>query len=403
MPFDPITGKQLSVRDYSLFNGIRSLMDAGSPELRAGEQLRSDANPENLRQLEAELNNPNLSAIARRILLEERSKMHDSTRQVLEANAEMYKLSAEERKETVPTEVGTFRGVRGIPSRWRDPVGSDDAPSAVGRNYPKNWYDALKNFVDANVPVEGDSEEAKYKKMLQTTGFGGILAGAKGAANLGGDVAKRYAAAQAQQGKVSDYELWRNYRAAPGLEGNLRHEISDAGAQLRQWPIPRNAQGFRQISGRMEDVLSHPELYQAHPILARAPTHVVQTTNSRFGSFNPDSLRIDAGSNSPDDFLRVLLHELQHGMQRLEGHAGGTNPVQALMRATQAGARPESRAMLDHLNQLGYTSPEMRAYARHAGEVEARNVEWRQANPDATGLMPVFTEDMFRSWQILGR
>ena len=121
-----------------------------------------------------------------------------------------------------------------------------------------------------------------------------------------------------------------------GADGKWRFEISDKDATV-------NANIFNNRSYVLEDVLAHDKLYEAYPELARVETSVdedlkdtptmaalVYSYEDRYN--NPTSLPFklkinpDALSKSSDELKSILLHEVQHMIQRLEGFATGGSP-----------------------------------------------------------------------------
>lgn len=410
MPLDPVTGKQLSTRDHAFFESIRSLINGLGEETSGALQLQSDLNPENHRLISEALSDPNLHSVAKRVLQAEQSKMHDAVRTTWEGLAPkyiedvpMYKLPNDEKEAALAKEgtldEGRFRGIRGVPARWRPSVGTGGAVTDFERTYPRNWYEALRNFVEGNVPQEGDSEELRNRKIMGLTSFGGILAGAKGAGRVGGETLQRFQSGLRDAYRKSGQALWRETRTEPGFEGKLRWEIDDTGAKLRS---PENLRSDQYTQGVVGDFLQHPELFKAYPELAGAPMQVKRQLPglSREGSFNPGRFDFSVAGRTDVDLITAILHELQHGVQKQETFARGTNPVNAIFSPGLIKGEPQE--LIQKMKQLGFDSPAMRTYARHAGEVEARNVEWRFANPVERQFAPSLTEDVFRKWQLEG-
>ena len=409
MPLDPVTGKQLSTKDFKFFSGVRSLLNDPREEwMQNYERILHDTHPQNLEDLLAELRASNLHSNAYKVLSKELGHMNDSRRTLDEITAaEAFNQGSPKRVDAPPGDnTGRYTGVHGVPARWRTGRGvpnGDGTGAAFERGYPKTWKEFLQNFVDSNIPVEGDSEEAQMRKVMGLIGPSalGILAGVKGATNVGGDVLRRMRLAEeAAQGGRRGQNLWREFGMEQGLEGKMRFEIPDTSATLKQWPIPKNELGFTSAKGTMGQFIDHPELFKAYPDLARVPTTIDQSPVGKYYSgVSSAGGAIGAKAETKEDMLRVLLHELQHGVQKREGFLRGTNLKDAV---TASGASRESPELIEQLAKAGFKSPEFRAYGRHAGEVEARNVEWRWANPNEAQLAPSLTEDIFRNWQLRG-
>lgn len=79
----------------------------------------------------------------------------------------------------------------------------------------------------------------------------------------------------------------------------------------------------------MSHFLKHEELFEAYPELADAQTVVRLRAGPYEGWFSPGrdgGMVIDVGAARPQDARSVMLHELQHGVQTLEGFAPGSSP-----------------------------------------------------------------------------
>lgn len=128
-------------------------------------------------------------------------------------------------------------------------------------------------------------------------------------------------------------------------------------------------------SGTAAQFIDHPELFAAYPELAELGTKVTgKPLEKQNGVFYPpgylgnSSPRIEASGFTPEDITSVMLHELQHSVQDVEGFATGGNPNFA----GQALARLSS----DPATQLEMADPFL-IYRALMGEVEARQVQSR--------------------------
>ena len=148
-----------------------------------------------------------------------------------------------------------------------------------------------------------------------------------------GDVRQMYAGRKADTADLigrekaiqeHDRELGRQrfgwHRAA---DGHMKFEIDDSRAKLTD-EYGRVAKGERV---RLGDVLHHPELYKAYPELRdvnftreRGARRTIQ------GWFNPETNTLNvAPQMSGKVGLGVLLHEVQHYVQAIEGFGQGAN------------------------------------------------------------------------------
>ena len=231
-----------------------------------------------------------------------------------------------------------------------------------------------------------------------------------------------------------------------GADGKWRFEINDADAKLLKEPSDPGvyADIFDEAVSRsngvpLGKVLDHPALFAAYPAL-KATRFIVDDQYGGNGSYSADENAIRVRDpysykNGPDQLLSVLLHEIQHGIQNIEGFATGGNQdsradvmqaisqqrslwadVYAVRRELDAGkkldavleewqefldAQPSAEALriaqdpeletsvaLQNMETLERQYAQLRiegrgdTYRRLAGEVEARNTQARQGMTD---------------------
>jgi hypothetical protein len=247
--------------------------------------------------------------------------------------------------------------------------------------------------------------------MAMTLMGGGAPAAEEGAVGIfGGRLAKtmnpmKYTQAGIMEMKgASPEEIWHETGWGRGADNKWRFEIPDQGAKAS---LPEDAVSdvnkdvYYPVG--MEDVLHHPALYQAYPDIANLP---VNWTKEAGNAGHIPIAGDESFEFSPYDSHKTLtpisLHEAQHAVQWREGFAPGDNPsnmtkyvVNTLMKQ---GKLPDTGLDLPLMDKLGYE-----AYARHAGEVEARNVMLRQpfSNIERKAIPPWETEDRKRGVQII--
>lgn len=201
-----------------------------------------------------------------------------------------------------------------------------------------------------------------------------------------------------------------------GRDGDWRFEISDDKATIDEHrlanPVDLDA---GKTYGTVKDVLQHSELLKAYPQLGDIKIHSVRMKENELGVFTGTEIKLNATPGVYEKFgtskIDVVIHELQHAVQQIEGWARGGNPNEfyEVMRAqaeTMAvrinnafdrATSLEKKGKIDEANelykyadglrkkyeQLGYTS-DMKIeriahdkYALLAGEVEARNTTSR--------------------------
>ena len=122
---------------------------------------------------------------------------------------------------------------------------------------------------------------------------------------------------------------------------------------------------------RLEDVLSFPELYEAYPELKDIIVRFEMLDPGIGGYASDNSIVLSSSNENSWKYKTILLHEIQHIIQKIEGFARGGNPSTAREHAfLLATLYPETYSFLDDLS-------DHELYRRLAGEIEARNVATR--------------------------
>jgi hypothetical protein len=155
-----------------------------------------------------------------------------------------------------------------------------------------------------------------------------------------------FSKAQQMLAEGKDAETIRNKTGwFKGADGEWRYEISDRDAK---WIGPTDTastvaafakkrgvstrEAMRRFSPRelttltVGDVLEHPTLFEAYPSLRDMPVMLFRSSSSTMGFTSNIGIGVNLNaSESPDD---ILLHELQHVIQEVEGFALGGNTNQ---------------------------------------------------------------------------
>jgi hypothetical protein len=208
---------------------------------------------------------------------------------------------------------------------------------------------------------------------------------------------------QLEKSGVDPVDAWKQTGTFRSPDGKLRQEISDQPARWQPTKWDQPYQEAPEIDrARIQEALSHPELFKAYPQLGQKDVFLDPTLDSlaAWNRANPSSgidafmkINQDVYPKRPD----VALHELQHGVQELEGFASGGSlesaplvfePNEVAQRVKnireQLGktiyGTPEYKLLEDKLSQLSAQMKEnasLEGYMRLAGEAEARAVEKR--------------------------
>lgn len=192
------------------------------------------------------------------------------------------------------------------------------------------------------------------------------------------------AAARAKDMGAREGSLYRatsrggNPGISTGAEGMQRWEISDEGAKLLM-PMPQGS-----LSGKLRSILHHPELFDNYP---RLENYDVVFTRGPAGSqpsgeFSGKLIKVTAENEK--DALQTLLHEIQHGVQGVEGFARGGNPDGMRKWALQYGE--------GLTEQLDYMAKELKAsrgisLKRAHDELEASNPAYKEIQAEAVKIL----------------
>lgn len=198
-----------------------------------------------------------------------------------------------------------------------------------------------------------------------------------------------------------------------GLDNQWRTELSDQFAKMKEGKDFSEIHRRGGVKGiwakdmtKVEDVLEHPELFEAYPHLKGVEVVTHKADNPVRGSYNQKKNQISIREDlSPDEAKSVMLHELTHGIQAKEEFNRGANAgqliehfakqkqaimpeIEALNKeasiALNAGDRDKYHILMaqrDNLTQkyLAMNPEKMgyEAYLKHGGEAEARLVQNR--------------------------
>jgi len=266
-----------------------------------------------------------------------------------------------------------------------------------------------------------------------------LLLGAGTFAGVGAKTANlvKLASAEAmeQAGKSAD-DIWRATGWGRGADGKWRFEIDDSGMDLTDNALSASL-GAGKYKGKdlqtnFSGAVKHPDLTDAYDFSNDVDIRLRPTNE---GSYDFDNGGIKASGKDPQNIKSVLLHEIQHGIQKNEGFQGGGNTGQfiddilfeknfwqgELNRLNgvlkQTVGKPSYQTALrlreeasDELSKLSgyFGGTEEAAFKRYQtlqGEVESRNVQKRMNMNAADRLQtpPWKTEDVPRDQQIVRR
>jgi Large polyvalent protein associated domain 23 len=135
--------------------------------------------------------------------------------------------------------------------------------------------------------------------------------------------------------------IWSQTGTVKGADGEWRQEIDDSKAKLLMQPSElkpveidldhTSREGDFTKTSYMDEVLNHPELYKAYPELKDIkveplPDDLVKKKVGGDYNSNTNTIRLNPNMSN-DQAKSVILHEVQHAIQKKEGFALGDNPA----------------------------------------------------------------------------
>lgn len=265
---------------------------------------------------------------------------------------------------------------------------------------PKELMDAsardVYNLGDHTQPKESVGPAFEAASLLAGGGMPMAEAGAAGI--FGGKLAKTAdlrALNEAQQmvagGKLPDEVLHATGWFRGPADHRWRFEIPDNNLRLNYMPTGEGDMA-KAVSGQM---LSHPELYKAYPDLQSLGVYV--TKDSRVptgtGMFMGRTGTMEINAPNQKVARSVAAHELQHGVQGIEGFSFGADPSQ-IAGLIEKGLR-KNPELLQGNKFMDVVEQARPIYQGTAGEVEARNVQHRlDWSPQSRrGIPPWYSQD----------
>ena len=205
--------------------------------------------------------------------------------------------------------------------------------------------------------------------------FAGV--NAKTANLLSLDAAKEMIAGGANTDKVREATGWHK-----GVEGKWRFEISDSDAKLKAKSTFGDWAQMHDVI-QIGDIIQHDKLFAAYPWLQNfklAPLPLKYAEKGARAAYDRSNNQILVSKAlRGDELLSSVMHEAQHAIQNAEQFASGGNPETV-------------KGLLQYLDE-GMSAKE--AYARLAGEIEARNTQARlkMTEADRRSFSPDMTAD----------
>jgi hypothetical protein len=296
--------------------------------------------------------------------------------------------------------------------------------SRLGADAIKRGHKSFKAFSVEMKAILGEAW-AKVKHLMHRAYSDAKLMLANERGLIGGVKAKgaptgQFAKAQKllDEGK-SEKEVWKETGWMKGVErGNVwKFEIDDSGAKWKPGFIADIKTRFGKTL-KLKDVFIHPALYKAYPSLKDVKLRIEKLPQGNNGTYNTETNTIIINSTQAVDVKdegdiqhatrTILLHEIQHVIQGIEGFAKGGSPEtfkairqrdekrlsttienynELLSKYAKEGNKKQYAVVLKVRDELTQKAIELQDYfgkksfedyQRLAGEIEAREVEIRK-------------------------
>lgn len=153
----------------------------------------------------------------------------------------------------------------------------------------------------------GEKTEKKGEKKEKKYSFAGEKARTADREKL--DMAKKMEEEGKTRREIYDETGW--FR---GADDKWRFEIDDSQMQYRYAGVPG-----------ISAYLQNTELFEAYPELRDVTIKFEKLKNGVKGIYNKEENKITLDESLKEEPGTVLLHEIQHAIQRIEGHASGAN------------------------------------------------------------------------------
>jgi hypothetical protein len=211
--------------------------------------------------------------------------------------------------------------------------------------------DKYKNFSDLGqhgIPLTQGSAGAGYDPSKVVQAVKDLVLGGLGKSPVGsagvfggrlsqdtGAVDRLFKAAAMEREGATPNQIWSQTGTWTGPGGFRRYEIPDTASNLTgsaERAIMKAGPGGK-VTAPLGEILNHPAAYEAYPGLPNMTTMVGLNPYSRGGYFvhgdlprgqvRISSTGMDVGG--PEGIHGILLHEINHGIQGIEGFPSGAN------------------------------------------------------------------------------
>jgi len=247
-------------------------------------------------------------------------------------------------------------------------------------------YRAMKGEIDVDSP-QGVQEALNFGLNMMGGGFGSTAVKPVQSGSLGmfigrtspsWNAAKAKQAVELEKAGLTPQKIWSQTGTVRGADGKLRQEIPDVGATITD-NVYEGIKKNKNFTGDLNKALQHEELYKAYPEIKDVSTTVYASPLPE-GSYHDATRTITVGGPSTGHQKSSALHEVQHGIQDIEGFARGGSPEDMRQTALDMLRRDVASGEIASTEQAMEMLPmaQQNAYRRIAGEAEARLTQLRR-------------------------
>lgn len=300
----------------------------------------------------------------------------------LEASDAAFKFAVGAASELIPN------GSNQVERRFTRDVGS--MPDAFLGASPSNVKRATDNVAES-FKAAVDNE---VSKAMSTHKQGGVsIFAAANFDNGSWDKDLKDRAIEMKEAGVDDYTVWNEtgFQFNP-LKRSWNYEIDNSGMKLKTadegvseeealkalQEVVLGIEEGEEVSVSLTEILDFPELFDKYPELKGTS---VSFQKGDFGSFNAQDRVLTVGSDrllDMDKLKDVLVHELQHGVQSLDGTVAGSS--QSWLMRNHPDFKDEFQRILEGGTNEEWSEFQNKvygAYRSNAGEIEARAAAMR--------------------------
>jgi hypothetical protein len=238
-------------------------------------------------------------------------------------------------KNTMPRETGFAAGAMGLPLTEMSVLDPNQAPYTQGYDQGEPFGIAAMAAPFA-APAAVATAKALAPKLGQVTENYMVRQGMIQPIMIGPSAAtynpqSAFEAAKMLKQGVPEAEVFKTTGTTRGLDNAFRQEITDENALVKGTGkfgdiYEQRKAAYGVTTPTVEEVMRHPELFAAYPQLKGNQVMLLPATSKNNASYSPTEGIIRVNPNlTADQATSSMLHELQHGVQEIEGFNKGTD------------------------------------------------------------------------------